>query len=140
MPASTTDPSEWERLFKLAGFSGCIGSSDGTHIGMLNCHSWATINHKGPKLNIPSRTYNTTVTHTRQILGTTFGHPATWNDKTIVLYDELLKGVKMELSLRIVSLYYLNMTVLGILLRCVIKESGSWLIMGICLGQIPFHH
>ena len=94
LPASTTDPSEWERLFKLAGFSGCIGSSDGTHIGMLNCHSWATINHKGPKLNIPSRTYNTTVTHTRQILGTTFGHPATWNDKTIVLYDELLKGVK----------------------------------------------
>mmetsp|Transcript_29950 Transcript_29950/g.34794 ORF Transcript_29950/g.34794 Transcript_29950/m.34794 type:complete len:335 (-) Transcript_29950:47-1051(-) len=90
---STTDPSEWEQLFKTAGFTGCIGSSDGTHVGMLNCHSWATINHKGPKLNIPSRTYNTTVTHTRQILGTTFGHPCTWNDKTVVLYDEFLKAV-----------------------------------------------
>ena len=94
MPATTTDPNEWEQLFRLAGFPGCIGSSDGTHVGMLNCHSWASINHKGPKLNVPSRTYNTTVTHTRQILGTTFGHPATWNDKIIVLYDELLKGVK----------------------------------------------
>ena len=77
LPATTTDPSEWEQLFRLAGFPGCIGSSDGTHVGMLNCHSWASINHKGPKLNVPSRTYNTTVTHTRQILGTAFGHPAT---------------------------------------------------------------
>ena len=82
------------KLFKLDGLTGCIGSSDATHIGMLNCHSWAAINHKGPKLNIPSRTYNTTVTHTRQILGSPFGHSATWNDKTIVLYDELLKRVK----------------------------------------------
>jgi hypothetical protein len=44
-------------------------------------------------LNIPSRTYNVTVTHWRQILGTTCGHPSTWNDKTIVLFDELVQGV-----------------------------------------------
>ena len=35
----------------------------------------------------------TTVAHTRQILGTTCGHPGTWNDKTLVLFDELVKGV-----------------------------------------------
>ena len=34
-----------------------------------------------------------TVTHWRQILGSPSGHPATWNDKTIVLYDELVRGV-----------------------------------------------
>ena len=60
---------------------------------MLSCASWATHNHTGHKLNFPSRTYNTTVTHWRQILGTTSGHPCTWNDKTVVLYDELICGV-----------------------------------------------
>ena len=94
VPASTTPPSEWESLFKQAGFPGCIGSSGATHVGMLKCHSWATINHKGHKLNVPSRTYNTTVSHTRQILGTTFGHPSTWNDKTVILYDEVVRNVK----------------------------------------------
>ena len=44
-------------------------------------------------MNIPSRTYNTTVSHCRQILGTTSGHPSTWNDKTIILYDDLVKGI-----------------------------------------------
>ena len=93
IPATTTDAKEWEGLFKLSGFNGCIGSTDATHIGMLKCSNWASINHKGHKLNIPSRTYNTTVTHTRQILATTFGHPATWNDKTVILYDNLVQKV-----------------------------------------------
>ena len=34
-----------------------------------------------------------TVTHWQQILGSTSVHPATWNDKTIVLYDEFVRGV-----------------------------------------------
>ena len=29
------DVNEQESIFRLAGFNGCIGSSDGTHIGML---------------------------------------------------------------------------------------------------------
>ena len=51
------------------------------------------INHVGYKLNITSRTYNKTVTHWRRVLGTTSGHPATWNDKSIILYDDLVRGV-----------------------------------------------
>ena len=43
--ASTTDPSELEWLFKLARFYECVGSYDATHVGMLNCHSWAAINY-----------------------------------------------------------------------------------------------
>ena len=73
--------------------NGCLGSGDGTHVGMQQCPSWAMINHKGFKLAIPSRNYNATVTHYHQILGTTCGHPGTWNDKTIVLFDELIRGV-----------------------------------------------
>ena len=85
VPATTTGCAKFESVFSLAGFNGCIGSSGGTHIGM---HS-----RDGHKLNIPSRTYNVTVTHWRQILGSTLGHPSTWNDKTIVFFDELVRGV-----------------------------------------------
>ena len=88
-----TPISEFEDLFASAGFNGCIGSTDATHVGMLSCASWAAIAHKGHKLNIPSRSYNATVSHCRQILGTTCGHPSTWNDKSIILYDELVRGV-----------------------------------------------
>ena len=85
----------FESVFASAGFNGCIKSTDGTHIGMHSCATWAGHSHTGHKLNIPSRTYNVTVTHWRQILGTTCGHPSTLNDKTIVLFDELVQGVKI---------------------------------------------
>ena len=83
-----------EKLFRMAGFNGCIGSSDATHIAMLNCAAWAHVMHRGYKLSLPSRTYNMTVDHSRWILGSTMGHPATWNDKTLILYDELVCGVR----------------------------------------------
>ena len=80
-------------LFDMAGMNGCLGSSDATYVSMLKLSSWASIGHKGFKLNLPARTYNLTVSHSKQILSTTTGHPATWNDKTIVLFDQLLCGV-----------------------------------------------
>ena len=92
-PAINTHVSSQEKVFRMAGFNGCIASSDATHVGMLSCASWAHIMHKCFKLNIPSRTYNATVTHSRKILGTTSGHPATWNDKTLVLFDPLIYNV-----------------------------------------------
>ena len=91
--ANSISVSEHERLFRLAGFNGCIGSSDGSHVSMLNCLNWASVSHKGPKLSCPARTYNLTVTHSRQIIGSTSGHPSTWNDKTIVLFDPLISKV-----------------------------------------------
>ena len=90
IPETTTDSTVFESVFVSAGFSGCVESSDGTHIGMHLCATWAVNNHKGHKLNIPSRTYNVTVTHWRHIIGTTCGHPSTWNDKTVVLFDKLV--------------------------------------------------
>ena len=85
--------SDFEKIFAMADFDGCVGSSDATHIGMLSCPVWASNNHKGHKLAVPSRNYNATVTHAQQILSTTFGHPGAWNDKTIVLYNDLIRGV-----------------------------------------------
>jgi len=93
-PASNTNVSIFEKIFAMAGFNGACGSSDGTHIGMLQCPSWASVGHLGHKLATPSRNYNATVTHSHQILGTTCGHPGTWNDKTLIMYDDLIRGVK----------------------------------------------
>ena len=60
---------------------------------MLSCPIWAQTEYKGFTLNVASRTYNVTVDHTRRVIGTTCGHPATWNDKTIQLFDPLLTGI-----------------------------------------------
>ena len=86
--------SEQEKLYRQAGFNSCIGSVDATYVAILACPAWAHKNHKGFKLHVPSRTYNLTVDHSRRILGSTSGHPATWNDKTLILFDELVTKVK----------------------------------------------
>ena len=84
---------ELTNLFKQAGFNGCIGSTDCTHLPMLKCSNWARNIHKGSKMHVPSRTYNVTVTHWRQIIGTTIGHPGTFNDKTVIMFDRLLGDI-----------------------------------------------
>ena len=91
--AKSINISNHEQIFNMAGMNGCAGSADATHIIMLKCSSWATHAHKGFKLNLPARSYNLTVTHTKQILCSTTGHPSTWNDETLVLFDPLLSGV-----------------------------------------------
>ena len=52
--ASDANVKSFQRIFAFAGFDGVTGSSDGTCVGMLQCPSWAGINHKGFKLAIPS--------------------------------------------------------------------------------------
>ena len=61
---------------------------------MLKCPHWAHNSHKGFKLSVPARTYNVTCNHSRRILGTTMGHPGTWNNKTLLLFDSLIMDVK----------------------------------------------
>ena len=80
--------------FTMAGFNGCIGSVDGTHVAMERCSHWLWQSNKGFKLNMPSRTYNLTVNHRRKILSSTTGHPARWNDKTLQLFDEFLVSLQ----------------------------------------------
>ena len=90
----TMDLSHVEKLFRICGFNECMGSSDATQIGLLSCPSWTFNNHKGFTLAVTLRNYNATATHWRQIMGTTFGHPGTWNDKTLVIFDELTKSTQ----------------------------------------------
>ena len=44
--------------------------------------------------SIHRRTYNATVNHLREILGTTSGHPGSYNDKTTILYNEFIMDIK----------------------------------------------
>ena len=126
-PATNTDVSVFEELFNIAGYNGCIGSSDATHVGMLSCPVWSRINHLGHKLNIPSRTYNATVTHCRQILGTTSGHPATWNDKTIILYDEFVRGIHEGVLFEDNEFTLFEYDALGNIVE--VKYQGVWIMV-----------
>ena len=80
--------------FNKAGMHGAIGSMDACHITIEKCSHRLKQNHLGGKSKLTCRSYNLTCNHRRQILHTTPGHPARWNDKTIVLYDSLAKGLK----------------------------------------------
>ena len=57
-----------KNLFKKTGFHGCIGSTYGTHVELEACTSWTSNEHKGFKLNKPSRNYNVTCNHSREML------------------------------------------------------------------------
>ena len=84
LPASTEEAALCGREYGLAGFNGCIGSGDATHIGMLKCFYKLKNHHDSFKLNMPTRTYNMTVNHRRRVLSTTQGHPGRWSDKTLI--------------------------------------------------------
>ena len=75
--------------FAMAGMNGAIGSMDACHVLMEKCANRLRQNHLGGKSKNTCRSFNLTSNHRRQILHTTPGHPARWNDKTIVLMDEL---------------------------------------------------
>ena len=92
LPSVKTDQFDFEKLFIMAGFK-CIGSTYENHVRVISCSVWTKINYLGPKLKKPSRSRNASVTHSLQTLGTTSGNPVTWNNKTIILCDESIRGV-----------------------------------------------
>ena len=77
-----------------AGFPGCVGSSDCTHIITERCEYNLKNNHLGGKSGQTARTYNLTCNHRRRILHTTRGGPARWNDMTMVRFDSFLTSVR----------------------------------------------
>lgn len=93
-PVSPQEAAAHTGEFEMAGFPGCVGSSDATHITIEKCSQRLRQFHKGGKSKSTTRSYNMTVNHRRLILGTTRGHPGRWNDKTVVLFDTMLHGLK----------------------------------------------
>ncbi|KAG7363431.1 hypothetical protein IV203_026791 [Nitzschia inconspicua] len=79
--------------YAQAGFPGCIGSMDATHIACEKVDFRLRQNHLSFKLPYTSRTYNLTCNHRRLVICTTDGHPARWNDKSIQHFDKLATGL-----------------------------------------------
>ena len=127
---------ESDELYAIAGFNGCIGSIDATHVPMLSYPLWESNSHKGFKLNLPARTYNVTVDHCRRILGSTSGHPGSWNDKTLVLFDELIIQVNDGQIPNDFIFKLLEKDNKGEVVEVFIKVSGLWLTMDTSLGLV----
>ncbi len=87
------------REFEEAGFPGCVGSSDATHITMDRCEYNLKNNHLGPKSSLTARSYNRCVNHHRRILHSTPGGSACWNDQTMVRLDRFITQIQDGLNL-----------------------------------------
>lgn len=85
----TTSDEARSAEYESAGMAGCIGSMDATHILCEKIPYDLAHEHKGFKMSSTARTYNLVVNNRRRILSTTSGHPARWNDKTLVKYDKI---------------------------------------------------
>lgn len=99
-PESADDAAVHTKEYEKAGLPGCVGSMDATHILLEKVEYRLRQSHLGFKSSHTCRTYNITVNNRRQILATTMGHPARWNDKTVVLFDDfavaLHEGEKLQ--------------------------------------------
>ena len=71
--------------------------------------------------------YNITVNHQRRILATTQGHPAHWNDKTVVLFDDFVMSLKKGCSLQDVKFELYERNSNGEIIK--VKYKGAWLIV-----------
>jgi hypothetical protein len=79
--------------YSEAGFPGCVGSSDCTHIVTDRCEYSLKNNHLGAKNSLMTRTFNLTCNHRHRILHTTYGGPGRWNDQTMVRLDSFISGI-----------------------------------------------
>ena len=84
------------REFKEAGFPGCVGSSDATHLTMDRCEYNLKNNHLGPKSSLTAWSYNLCVNHRWRILHSTPGGPAHWNDQTMVRFDCFITQIRSD--------------------------------------------
>ncbi len=79
--------------FNLAGFSGCVGLCDCTHIVSERCEYRLKNNNLGAKNSLTTRTFNLTCNHRWRILHTTNGGPGRWNDQSMVRLDTFVSGI-----------------------------------------------
>lgn len=86
--------------YAVAGFPGCIGSCDCTHVTTERCQYRLKNNHLGPKSSHTTRTFNLTCNHRRRILHSTTGGPGRWNDQTMVRLDQFISGIRNGANLQ----------------------------------------
>lgn len=126
-PENRAEAEKHMHEFKEAGFNGCMGSMDATHVKMDRCSNIMQLANKGYKMPFPARTYNTTVNHRRRILSTTRGHPARWNDKTLIRYDDFATALK-DGSIMSDNIFELQQFAADNTVETV-KYRGAWLLV-----------
>ena len=84
-----------QKKCSAVGFLRCIGFSDTSHVVTECCEYRLRQLYLGYKLAHTTRTYNITVNCIQHILNTTCGHPARFNDKTLVFLINLFWNWKM---------------------------------------------
>jgi len=112
------------REMALAGFPGCVSSTDGTHISMDKCAYRFRQLHIGFKLCFPSRAYNLSANHRRQIMFSTEGHPASWNDKTLQNFDTFMCDIHSGKSLADVEFELYDKNERGEIIK--VHYKGAW--------------
>ena len=126
-PKNAEQASTHMKEFKIAGMNGGVGSMDACHVMMEKCSHRLKQNHLGGKSKQTCRSFNLTANHRREILHSTCGHPSRWNDKTIVLMDELAtqmrKGKVMMDNIFELMDYDDNGEI------CSVKYRGVWLLV-----------
>ena len=80
--------------YSVAGFPGCVGSSDCTRIVTDWCEYNLKKNHFGVKNSLRTRKFNLTCNHHHRILHTTNRRPSRWNDQTMVRLDSFISGIR----------------------------------------------
>eukprot|EP00804_Cyclotella_cryptica_P019054 CCRYP_014463-RA/>CCRYP_014463-RA protein AED:0.10 eAED:0.10 QI:0/0/0/1/1/1/2/0/449 len=93
-PKNFEEAKDHMKEFTVAGLPGALGSTDATHITTWQCEYNLRNNHLGGKSSSTTRSYNITVNHWRRILHSTRGGPGRWNDKTMVLFDTFVRGIR----------------------------------------------
>lgn len=127
LPRSVEEAAISMKEYEAAGMHGCVGSVDATHILMIRCPYTRANQHRGFKETGTARTYNLTVNHNRRILCSTRGHPSTWNDKTVCMYDELSVGLHKGTILNDVNFELLERSANEETIR-MRKYQGCWLV------------
>ena len=126
-PSTANEMKLHTREYEISGFHGAIGSMDACHIIIEKCSHRLKQNHLGGKSKQTCRSFNLTCNHRRQILHTTPGHPARWNDKTIVLYDKFAVGLRKGLLMNDNSFELFDMNDNREVIK--VKYKGAWLLV-----------
>jgi hypothetical protein len=110
-----------------AGFHGCIGSCDATHVLHERISHAQQQSHSSFKVQGTARTYNITVNHRRYIMSSTTGHPCRWNDKTLQLFDTFLNNIYKGKILQDVIFELLQKNEHGEIIS--VKYRGVWIMV-----------
>ena len=113
--------------FKQAGLPGAIGSTDASNIVTERCPYKIRQLHLGFKVPHTCRTYNLTCNHRRRVLSTTRGHPARYNDQTLIQFDEFVGKLRKGTYDNLSNFYLYDYNEFGDVVE--VEYKGCWLVV-----------